>query len=74
MPRGSMPWRAFQARQEVTEIGDRFVSHVAQGNGDPVIFIHGIPTWGYLWQGLMATLPQLYRMLGSRSPRIRLLR
>ena len=43
-----MDWKQFQAMQKVAEIGERFVSYVDEGAGEPVILIHGIPTWGYL--------------------------
>lgn len=63
MPEPIMQWREFQALQHVAEVDDRFVSYVAQGTGTPVILIHGIPTWGYLWHGLLRALPQQYRFL-----------
>lgn len=58
-----MNWREFQHLQKVTEIGERFISHVEQGNGRPVVLLHGIPTWGYLWQGQMDALAQDHRVL-----------
>lgn len=58
-----MPWRDFQALQRVAEVDDHFVSYVEQGTGEPVILMHGIPTWGYLWQGLMPALARRYRVL-----------
>ncbi len=63
MPTGFMHWRTFQALQRVTEIGDRFVSYVDQGSGDPIILIHGIPTWGYLWHRLLPVLSDRHRLL-----------
>lgn len=58
-----MNWREFQARQRVVEIGDRFVSYIDQGSGDPIVLVHGIPTWGYLWQGSIPVLAQTHRVL-----------
>ncbi len=60
---GFIPWRTFQALQRVTEIGDRFVSYVDQGRGEPIILIHGIPTWGYLWHRLLPVLSPQHRVL-----------
>jgi hypothetical protein len=40
-----MNWKDFQAMQKVAEIGEHFVSYVDEGAGEPVILIHGIPTW-----------------------------
>ncbi len=58
MPETVSDWRAFQALQRVIAVGDHFFSYLEQGAGEPVILIHGIPTWGYLWHRVMATLPR----------------
>lgn len=63
MPDSPMPWRDFQALQRVVEVDDHFISYVEQGTGEPVILIHGIPTWGYLWQGLVPSLSRQCRIL-----------
>jgi pimeloyl-ACP methyl ester carboxylesterase len=56
-------WKQFQAMQKVAEIGERFVSYVDEGAGEPVILIHGIPTWGYLWHRLVPVLSEQNRVL-----------
>jgi pimeloyl-ACP methyl ester carboxylesterase len=58
-----MTWRNYQAKQRIVELGDRFVSYVDEGEGDPVILLHGIPTWGYLWEEALVTLAREYRVL-----------
>ncbi|MGQ0752107.1 MAG: alpha/beta fold hydrolase [Betaproteobacteria bacterium] len=58
-----MDWREFQALQRVAEIGERFVSYVERGNGEPIVLLHGIPTWGYLWHGLLPVLERAGRVL-----------
>jgi len=58
-----MDWRQFQAMQKVAEIGERFVSYVDEGAGEPVILIHGIPTWGYLWHRLIPVLSEQNRVI-----------
>jgi pimeloyl-ACP methyl ester carboxylesterase len=58
-----MTWRAYQARQKVVELGERFVSYVDEGAGEPVVLLHGIPTWGYLWHGVIPVLAQKHRVL-----------
>lgn len=58
-----MTWRHFQAIQRLVTIGDRFLSYVDQGVGNPVILLHGIPTWGYLWHGLLPALAGRHRVL-----------
>lgn len=51
-----MNWRSFQALQKLKTIGQRFISYVQEGSGDPVVLIHGIPTWGYLWHQVLPDL------------------
>lgn len=58
-----MNWRAYQGRQQVLEIGDRFVSFIDEGSGDPIVLLHGIPTWGYLWCELIPHLSGTRRVL-----------
>lgn len=58
-----MNWREFQQLQKVTELGDRFISYVDDGAGAPVLLLHGIPTWGYLWHGLLPALASANRVL-----------
>lgn len=58
-----MRWRDFQALQRVTELGDRFLSYVDEGHGEPVVLLHGIPTWGFLWSGLLPALALSHRVL-----------
>jgi len=58
-----MNWRAFQAIQKVTELGPRFLSYVDEGEGDPVILMHGIPTWGFLFRDLIESLTAKRRVL-----------
>lgn len=58
-----MKWRDYQKRQKVCELGPRFVSYIDEGAGAPVIFIHGIPTWGYLFHTLVGELARIVRVL-----------
>lgn len=58
-----MGWREFQAMQQVARIGERFVSFVDEGEGNPVVLIHGIPTWGYLWHRVVPVLARQHRVL-----------
>jgi len=58
-----MNWKDFQAMQKVAEIGEHFVSYVDEGAGEPVILIHGIPTWSYLWHRLSPVLSEQNRVI-----------
>lgn len=58
-----MHWREFQRKQKVAQIDGKFLSYVDEGAGDPVVLLHGIPTWGYLWQDLIVRLSKAHRLL-----------
>lgn len=66
-----MNWRTYQAQQRVTRLGDRFLSYIdrtdesagAASQADPVVLLHGIPTWGYLWKGLIPEVAAQRRTL-----------
>jgi len=32
-------------------------------DGEPVVFLHGVPTWGYLWRGVAPELADEYRVV-----------
>lgn len=58
-----MKWREFQRRQRVTELGDTFLSYLDDGDGEPVVLLHGIPTWSYLWTPVLDALVGEARVL-----------
>jgi pimeloyl-ACP methyl ester carboxylesterase len=58
-----MNWREYQSLQKVAEVDGRFVSYVDEGEGDPVVLLHGIPTWGYLWHRWLPALSPTRRVL-----------
>ncbi|HZH78979.1 MAG TPA: alpha/beta hydrolase [Archangium sp.] len=58
-----MNWREYQARQRVVEMGQRFISYVDEGRGAPLVLVHGIPTWGFLWSGVLTALAMTHRVL-----------
>lgn len=58
-----MNWREFQRKQRVAEIGDTFLSYIDEGSGPPVILLHGIPSWGYVWSSVLPALATRFRVL-----------
>lgn len=58
-----MNWREYQSLQLVSRVNDRFVSYVEAGEGSPLILIHGIPVWGYIWHGIYPELARTHRIL-----------
>ena len=63
-----MNWRDYQRMQKIVRVGDRCVSYVDEGAGDPVVLLHGIPTWGYLWHGVIPALARSRRVLVPDLP------
>lgn len=63
-----MNWQDYQSLQQVVQIDDRFISYVdrldaSKSNQEPVVLLHGIPTWGYLWQDLIGPISKTNRTL-----------
>lgn len=37
--------------------------YIDEGNGDPIILLHGQPTWGYLYRNFIPPLSKTYRVI-----------
>lgn len=46
-----------------TRILDTEMSYVDVGEGDPIVFLHGNPTWSYLWRNIIPYVSDLGRCL-----------
>ena len=44
----SLPGFDYEPRYR--EVDGLRLSHIDEGEGEPVIFVHGEPTWSYLWR------------------------
>lgn len=44
-------------------VGDSEMSYVDIGTGDPIVFLHGNPTWSYLWRNVIPSLTDKGRCL-----------
>jgi pimeloyl-ACP methyl ester carboxylesterase len=56
-------WRDFERAQRVVELDDRFLAYVDEGRGDPVVLVHGIPTWGFVWHRVLPELARARRVI-----------
>lgn len=57
-------WEDRQDSQQVTVDGhDLDVAYVDEGEGAPVVFLHGIPTWSFLWRQTVEDLKDEYRVI-----------
>lgn len=45
------------------EIGGHAYHYIDQGNGDPVVMIHGNPTWSFYYRSLISALSPSYRTI-----------
>ncbi len=39
------------------------IHYVDEGAGDPIVFLHGVPTWSYLWRNVIPTVAQNARCI-----------
>lgn len=46
----------FNYTSKYTEINGNKIHYIEEGQGDPIVFIHGIPTWSYLWRNIIPYL------------------
>lgn len=51
------------ARKQMTDVLDRKMAHVEQGEGHPILFLHGNPTSSFLWRDVMAAMPGAGRLV-----------
>jgi haloalkane dehalogenase len=53
-------WRAF---------GDLRLAHIDEGEGQPVVFLHGEPTWSFLWRKVLVAVREAgFRCLAPDLP------
>jgi len=58
-----MQFEEYRKLQQETTIEDLKVSYVIQGSGTPLVLIHGIPVWGYLWKDCLELLSQHFQLI-----------
>ena len=69
----SLPGFDYEPRYR--EVDGLRLAHIDEGDGEPVVFVHGEPTWSYLWRKVIGTVREAgYRCClsaygGSVGPR-----
>lgn len=58
-----MDLAAYRARQQEATIAGLKMSYVVQGEGTPLLLLHGIPVWGYLWKDCIDPLTEQFRVV-----------
>ncbi|WP_017324272.1 alpha/beta fold hydrolase [Synechococcus sp. PCC 7336] len=64
----SMDDKTFRARQKSIELDDIFhipvqIAYTDIGEGEPIVLLHGIPTWSYLYNSVIPLLASKYRVI-----------
>jgi len=60
-PHGISPTDAHPRRR--ADVLDSSISYVDVGRGTPVVFLHGTPTWSYLWRNVIPHVSPIARCL-----------
>ena len=58
---GSLP--DFPYEVEFTEIEGLRMAYIEAGRGDPILLLHGEPTWGYVYRRMIPTLAKIGRVI-----------
>ena len=57
-----MPWRnLYPFRSHYLPIGPHRLHYLDEGHGQPLLFVHGNPTWSFYWRNLILGLRDDYR-------------
>ena len=51
------------ARKQMTDVLGQKMAHVEQGEGHPILFLHGNPTSSFLWRDVMAAMAGAGRLI-----------
>jgi haloalkane dehalogenase len=65
------PWldtRAYPFATRAVEIEGTRVHYVDEGEGPTVLFVHGLPTWSFVWRHLIAGLRDRHRCVAPDLP------
>lgn len=60
------PWLnviQYPFRTREFDTGDGWMSYVDEGQGRPIVFVHGAPTWSYMYRHLIRGLAPWYRCI-----------
>ncbi len=56
----------FESRWLTTSVGD--VHYVDEGQGSPIVFLHGNPTWSFLYRRIIVALRHRFRCIAVDYP------
>jgi len=78
-PAGTAPSPDFSFKSKYVMVHGSRMHYIDEGEGDPILFLHGNPTWSYLWRNVLPHLkpygrciaPDLIGMGRSDKPAIK---
>ena len=50
-------------KSHFVDIDGAKMHYIDEGKGDPIVFLHGIPTWSYVWRNIIPILSKQYRCI-----------
>ncbi len=50
---------------QFVEVNHAKIHYIEQGEGNPFVFIHGVPTWSYIWRNIIPTVARVGRCVAS---------
>jgi len=54
---------AFPFQSKYIEANGANIHYIDEGEGDPIVFLHGVPTWSYLWRNIIPELTDVARCI-----------
>lgn len=55
---GQIPSADFPFESRFAAVDGHRIHYIERGKGDPVLFIHGNPTWSYIWRNVLPAVTQ----------------
>ncbi|MCD6056309.1 MAG: alpha/beta hydrolase fold protein, partial [Gammaproteobacteria bacterium] len=53
----------FPYRSHFARVKGSNLHYIEEGKGDPVLFLHDIPTWSYLWRNIIPYISPIGRAI-----------
>lgn len=53
----------FPYESKYMEVNGNLIHYIDEGQGTPVVFVHGLPTWSYLWRNIIPFVSDSYRCI-----------
>lgn len=55
---GAFPWTS-----KYVDVGGQKIAYVDEGDGEPIVMLHGNPTWGFLYRKFIGSLSRTHRAI-----------